>query len=336
MASKMQAKNKKNSSLGKAPVAQARRVTATKPKIEGRSSNGDIRVRHREYIADVAGSVLFTATQLQINPGSEGCFPWLSQIARRFESYSFTTLKFYYESQAPTTATGTILLVLDYDAADAAPSGKVDAMSYRGSVRCAPWQESCHSSAKEDLHKSKSNYVRGDSVLAANLDIKSYDIGNLFVCTQGQAGTTAIGELYVEYDVMLLTPQLSASSAPSFKYTGAAGWTAALPWGTSGTADADNNILVTVNSGTQITFGQAFTGMMIVSCSSTGTTNTIVVGAGTATTSILVNKADGTVGSAVLGVIAAAGQTVILTWTGMVTPLGGSFRLAAYDVTRVA
>jgi hypothetical protein len=45
--------------------------------------------------------------------------------------------------------------------------------------------------------------------LASNLDIKTYDVGNLYVCTEGQASTATVGYLYIDYEVVLKTPQLN-------------------------------------------------------------------------------------------------------------------------------
>lgn len=56
----------------------------------------------------------------------------------------------------------------------------------------------------------KSRFIRGGN-LAANLDIKTYDIGQLIVGTQGMADATAAGELYVEYEIELRTPLQSSA-----------------------------------------------------------------------------------------------------------------------------
>jgi len=133
-------------------------------------------------------------------------FQWLSRIAANFESYKFHKLKFCYEPEAPSTLGGTLLLSVDYDAADAAPSNKQTAMAARGAVRSAPWGSCSHVSLPADLNKMKSNYVRGTNP-ATDTDIRVYDIGNLHVVTQGVGSSSAAcGELYVEYDVTLMTP----------------------------------------------------------------------------------------------------------------------------------
>jgi len=119
------------------------------------------------------------------------------------------------------------VLAVDYDASDAAPLTKQQALAYRGSVRSPPWQNCCHTSLKEDLSKEKTYYVR-PGAQPANTDIKTYDTGVLYAINQGvTTGGAVTGELYVEYDVLLMTP-LYEPSAVSGLMVAAAG-TAASP-----------------------------------------------------------------------------------------------------------
>jgi len=71
--------------------------------------------------------------------------------------------------------------------------------------------------------------------LAANLDIKTYDVGSLFVCTvDGSGPNIPWGKLWVEYDIDLYIPQLSPFGALPYGGTVAGGgvFTAANPLGT--------------------------------------------------------------------------------------------------------
>jgi hypothetical protein len=172
--------------------------------------NGDIRVQHREYIKDISGSVLFTVEQLDLNPGLFTFFPWLASIASRYESYVFNKLGLEFETSAPTSSTGTIIIGVDYDAAvdDGAPSSKTQIMAWRNTVRSPPWSNCKFSSTSEDLKKRKTYYVR-TGVLPDPDVANTYDVGRGFICTQGQASGAVIGEMYVSYDVTLMTPQLN-------------------------------------------------------------------------------------------------------------------------------
>lgn len=81
-------------------------------------------------------------------------------------------------------------------------------------------------------------YIRSGT-LAANLDIKTYDIGALFVASAGIVAASAnLGELYVEYEVELITPvvqSLAAAQARSSTITGATAITETVPFGTAPT-----------------------------------------------------------------------------------------------------
>jgi hypothetical protein len=74
-------------------------------------------------------------------------------------------------------------------------------------VRSAAWNFCEFNAVATDLRKlGDQHYIRYGN-LAANLDIKTYDIGNLFAASQNVAAT-GFGELYVRYVVELITPQV--------------------------------------------------------------------------------------------------------------------------------
>jgi hypothetical protein len=191
-------------------VAQGKTKRTARPKMTT-LRNGDCHIVHREYIQDLLAqasspSTFNVAAALAINPGLSATFPWLSKIAANFESYRFSKLKFCYETEAPSSLGGTQVLAVDYDASDVAPTTKQQALAYRDSVRSPPWQNCTHNSLKEDLSKQKTFFVRYGAQ-PANTDIKLYDTGNLFAINQGvTTGGAVTGELYVEYDVLLMTP----------------------------------------------------------------------------------------------------------------------------------
>lgn len=194
--------------MSSAPIAMSTSFKSNRPKMTT-LRNGDCRIVHREYIQDILSGPVssgFTATLLSINPGLASTFQWLSKVAQNFESYKFSKLKFCYETESPSSTGGTVVLAVDYDAADPVVTSKQQALAYRGSVRSAPWTPSCHSSLPEDLSKNRSYYVR-PGIPPANTDIRLYDVGNLQFIVQGVTGTLQdLGELYVEYDVLLMTP----------------------------------------------------------------------------------------------------------------------------------
>jgi len=87
-------------------------------------------------------------------------------------------------------------------------------MSYKRAVRSPLWFACEHDSASADLHRLKTNFVLS-GIPPPDADIKTYDIGNLFVAIESDGAAQSAGELYVEYVVDLLTPQIS-NDPPSF------------------------------------------------------------------------------------------------------------------------
>jgi len=200
----------------KASVAQTRVMRTGAPNFS-RRPNGDIIVSHREFITDIPGSVDYNVTKIPVNPGLPFSFPWLSQMASLYESYCFEKLDFEFETMSSTSTTGSVMLAVDYDASDPTPVEKSQLASYQDYKRSSPWESFKQHSSAQNLHKRSTFNVR-EGALSANQDVKLYDTGNLFVSTQGQANGNAVGELYVDYRVKLMTPQLNNPALGNSKY----------------------------------------------------------------------------------------------------------------------
>ncbi len=264
-----------------APVAVSKIQRMSKPKMVTRP-NGDCRITHREYVADISAGANspsdFTVQQFSINPGQVNLFQWLSKVAANYESYVFNQLRFDYATEAPSSLGGTLVLAVDYDASDPAPTSKQQAMAYRSSVRSAPWAPCQHISSGEDLKKAKTSYVR-NGAQPPNTDIKTYDIGNLFVISQGVTTANAVlGELWVEYDILLMTPvfENGGGLAPvGGSFAGAVNLTAANPFGDLPMSDPSNYGIAIDNTST---LELKFPGQYIVEIYYSGTVITASAG----------------------------------------------------------
>jgi len=191
-----------------AAVSYAKGQRSGEPKFLGRSAQST-RIVHRELITSISGSATFTvANSFALNPGIAATFPWLSVEAQGWEQYRFHRVRFCYYARCSTATPGSMMLVPDYDAADAAPSTEQIASSYRDVVEEVPWvvEFCCNLDPRAMLEPASRKFVR-TGPLAANLDIKTYDGGNLFVCTTDGSATNW-GKLWVEYDVEFFVPQL--------------------------------------------------------------------------------------------------------------------------------
>jgi hypothetical protein len=193
-----------------APAANGTYVRHGKARM--RNAGTGMRVTHREYVEDVVFGPTGTYTNVvaePINPGNRNLFPWLSSIALRFETYRFNSLRFIYEPQCGTDNEGTVMVAVDFDAVDDPPVDKLQIMTYDGAVRSPPWFAAVYNCAPSNLHKYKEYFVTPNQTTPTTTDQKTYFVGRIYVATQSLADPFTSGELYVEYDVTFLTPQLS-------------------------------------------------------------------------------------------------------------------------------
>jgi hypothetical protein len=209
--------------LHNAPIAKSVRMKLGGPKMS-HAKNGNFTVSHKELCVDLLQPGIGTFWQLcfagagvPINPGNSELFPWLSQVASRFESYRFSKLKFSFEPLYPTTQVGTVEFAVDYDAADAPPTSKQQMASYVGFQRTMIWDRMTMVCDPKDMNKLPQRYVLGDFP-PANTDLRVYNVGNLYVAIFGSLLASALifGELWVEYTVELMTPQIAQPSTGSF------------------------------------------------------------------------------------------------------------------------
>jgi len=140
-----------------------------------------------------------------INPGNFSMFPWLSNIALNFEMYRFRRLSFEYVPCCPTTSFGNLIVAVDYDAADAAPTELKAMSTYQDCGSSSVWAPATF--PQRAVSRQGPRYIRVGN-LSANLDIKTYDLGNLFIAVQSAAPSQDLGYMRVHYEVELLIPQV--------------------------------------------------------------------------------------------------------------------------------
>lgn len=199
----------------KAPISKSVNFKPRTPRLETRGST--IVVRHTEYVADIsAPNAAFNVVPYSINPGLNTLFPWLSSIASNYESYKFRSLRFKYKPICPTTTPGKVMLGVDYDASDNAPTTKMQLNSYESTQSASVWDSVTQTSTTANLLKfGTQRYIRV-TTNPAGTDVKTYDIGRLYVASSNTPATnTVLGELYAEYEVELLTPQLISANGSS-------------------------------------------------------------------------------------------------------------------------
>jgi len=173
-----------------------------------------------ELIANINGSVAFATTGFHVNPGLAGTFPWCAPIAGQFEKYTVDMLEFYYaplvSAFAPEGQAGKVMLSFDYNAADPAPTSKIQVEDTFPHADGLPCQNICLRISPSECNTQDSKYIRRGPVGAG--DIKTFDAGVIYISTEGNTNATAAGELRVRYSFRLRVPVLETTpvAPPNF------------------------------------------------------------------------------------------------------------------------
>lgn len=183
-----------------APLAIAANNNMQSPIVN--SAQGIMIVSHREFIADVIGSVDFNNVLYQINPGLAQVFPWLSNMARNFDKYRFKRLAFQYAPSSAAVNPGVVMMAMDLDAADTKAETKKELMNFQNASNENVWKHS----TTEMPEQQPLLYVRSGAP-PANTDIKTYDAGSIQIATSNCVADSNVGQLFVDYVVELHVPQ---------------------------------------------------------------------------------------------------------------------------------
>lgn len=195
-----------------AAAAYSTGMSSTAPSVS-RSGNDSCRIVHRELLGNISGSAGYAVgPSFQLNPGLPASFPWLSTQAQSWEQYRFNKLRFCYYTRTSSSTPGSVMFIPDYDAADSAPLSEQIASSYGEVVEDSPWKDLCCTLRPDRMHSMGPKKFVRSAPLAANLDIKTYDVGSLFVATT-DGSAIPWGKIWVEYDVTLFVPQLQPSGS---------------------------------------------------------------------------------------------------------------------------
>jgi len=206
---------------------------------------------------DVPSNNAFQTNVLRINPGNSNCFPWLSTLANSFETYQLHKLSFEYCPTCPSSTPGYHAMMVEYDADDDPPGTKsaflMNETAYSGTV-WSPMKLNCDSHMLKSIGPDR--YTRPRGVTPADQELKLYDAGFLCWTSAGNPSPqTTIGEIWVEYDVTLLSPQQPNVSAYAYssKVTGNGTVSKGQPFGVSPIVLTDLSG-VAVSSGTVLDF----------------------------------------------------------------------------------
>nr|WAE43130.1 MAG: capsid protein [Cressdnaviricota sp.] len=185
------------------------------------NDRGGVTVRHREYLGDVITSSTigaFNINSYSINPGQEGTFPWLSQIAANYEQYEIQGMIFEYRTMSANslnstnTALGTVIMATDYNAINPTFAQKSEMENYEYGTSCKPSSSMVHPIECARRQTVLSDLYTRAGAVPAGADVRMYDLGNFQIATTGfQAASVNIGELWVTYQVSFLKAKMYAA-----------------------------------------------------------------------------------------------------------------------------
>jgi len=214
---KMAQSARKAQSVSSSVPFATNKTSVNKPALV-QAKNGTFVIKHREFVADVSsGGIDFALTAYRINPGNVNLFPWMAGLALNFETYKFRTLHFDYVPTCSVQNAGSVAMSIDYDVLDESPVSKTEILTNKGARSSALWKNLRVSVKNEDAQGlglrryclAASEYSAISVVYPDKADPKTYDLGyfNIALCNSTVEFT---GELFVEYEVELHTPQVRA------------------------------------------------------------------------------------------------------------------------------
>jgi len=140
----------------------------------------------------------------------------------KFEYYRFRSLEFYFKPIVSPFADqgqkGKVILSADYDSASGDLQNYRQAETMNPHADGMPYQSIRLRLDPARLTPKEGKYLRTGNV-PAGTDVKTYDAGQLYFCTQGCTNTDDVGELRVRYEVELINPRLPNAAPPPVNYT---------------------------------------------------------------------------------------------------------------------
>jgi hypothetical protein len=188
-----------------AAAARGQTTTTTEPNIS-RTSKG-MRIKHRElYDGHIPGSTNFTVYEIaQLQPGLKDTFSWLSTQAINWEQYRVHEMSIEYIPIVGSNTIGDIILSPDYSSNPGRiPATEAGAVNNLGAVTNNVWNP--HTMKLDVAAMMGLGPRRFTRDVATAGDIKTFDVGQVFICTNNCANANAIGKIFISYDIEFYVP----------------------------------------------------------------------------------------------------------------------------------
>lgn len=194
------------------PIVVSRSIRMPAPKF-GVGKNGSVVLTHTELLTTVTTNNLgensngFNIIGIHVNAGLKSSFPFLSSIAYNYKSYDFAKLCYGFVSRCPTITSGAVMMYAEYDPSVSPPENRIEFMNRSNAQEVQVFKNLSYSLGRKDMKKEASHYIRLGP-LGKDQDIKLYDTAILWIGYEGTPKNTLIGDIFVTYDVSLVTPTI--------------------------------------------------------------------------------------------------------------------------------
>jgi hypothetical protein len=182
------------------------------------SSGCTVPIHRTEMLCSLDGTTAFDPRAFQLSVGISSSFPWLSNIARCFEYFEMRNLKLHFRSSSPATWAGKWTMGIDYDAGDAIPVSITEMGTWEGTVQDNIYNSGTLTANPRHLRLYKNRMVEASSGTVLN-DPRLNSCGTLYVSCITYEAKPAVGDLYIEYDLILSSPQMGGPIAGYINYS---------------------------------------------------------------------------------------------------------------------
>ena len=191
------------------------------PKVRN-SRNGGVFVTNQTIIpvnsATTNGTVKATGDIVATNTT---VFPFLAQIAQKYDEIKWHKIQLRWIPALPTTAGGTVAMYFDSDRKDAAPADLAEALQNKGCVISPVWRGVSYNLTRQQL-RTNEMFTTGLGSTAANSENIFTGPGVIQVLVTPLVGVTIsaatpLGSIEVVYTAELMFPSGSSGTVPTRK-----------------------------------------------------------------------------------------------------------------------
>lgn len=218
--------------------------------------------RHREFLGNVTGSTSFSVTAYPLNPGMVQSFPWFSSIANNYVSYKPRGIVFEFKStsadalNSTNTALGKVMMCTQYNVNQPAFVNSSQMLNYD---KCTSGKPACsllHPVECDPRQLPYREFNVRHGAIPSGQDARLYDMGTMYLATEGMQAAATIGELWISFEFELLTPTMVGGAGETVltdSWKATTGITTSKYFGSSVTPSSTNSLGVTL-AATTITF----------------------------------------------------------------------------------